>query len=90
VREVPDLGAASCTLSIDGAVTQTATGAAILGHPLRALVHPAQHLDRRGEQLPAGSVVLAGALNDAVPVRAGAVYVAEIDGLDAAELVTHS
>jgi hypothetical protein len=52
-------------------VAQTATGAAILGHPLHALVHLSEHLARRGERLPAGAVVLAGALTDAVPVRPG-------------------
>ncbi|MFI5938233.1 2-keto-4-pentenoate hydratase [Actinoplanes sp. NPDC051494] len=75
-----DLAAAGCVFSVDGEVAGTATGAAILGHPLRALVHLAEHLARRGEMLPVGSVVLAGAFTDAVPVRPGATYRVRIDG----------
>ena len=76
-----DLAAVTCTFSEDSQVLYTAPGSAILGHPLRALVHLSQHLARRGESLPAGSVVLAGALTDAVPLRPGAAYRIEIDGL---------
>ena len=85
-RTVEDLSTAGCLLSVDGVVAHTATGAAILGHPLRALVHLSEHLARRGERLPAGALVLAGALTDAVPVRPGSVYRAEIRGLGAVEL----
>lgn len=81
LRTAGDLSTAGCVLSVDGEVVHTAAGAAILGHPLRALVHLSQHLARRGEQLPAGTLVLAGALTDAVPVRAGATYRAQIRGL---------
>jgi 2-oxo-3-hexenedioate decarboxylase len=84
-RQAGDLATAGCILSVDGTVAQTATGAAILGHPLRALVHLSEHLARRGERLSAGAVVLAGALTDAVPVRPGVVYRAEIRGLGAVE-----
>ncbi len=79
--------AAGCVLSVDGTVPHTATGAAVLGHHLRALVHPSEHLARRSEDLPAGAVVLAGVLTDAVPVRPGAAHRAEIRGLGAVEFV---
>ena len=85
-READDLATAGCVLSVDGTVAHTATGAAILGHPLRALVHLSEHLARRGECLPSGAIVLAGALTDAAPVRPGSVYRAEIRGLGAVEL----
>ena len=88
LRESGDLAVAGCVLSVDGTVLHTATGAAILGHPLRALVHLSEHLARRGERLAAGTVVLAGALTDAVPVRPGVVHRAEIRGLGAVEFVT--
>jgi 2-oxo-3-hexenedioate decarboxylase len=87
---VGDLATAGCVLSIGGHVAHTAAGAAVLGHPLRALVHLSEHLARRGERLPAGAVVLAGALTDAVPVQPGAVHRAEIHGLGAVDLVTPS
>jgi 2-oxo-3-hexenedioate decarboxylase len=87
-RQAGDLATAGCVLSVDGTVVHTATGAAILGHPLRALVHLSEHLARRQEGLPAGAVVLAGALTDAVPVLPGSQYRAEIRGLGAVELVS--
>jgi 2-oxo-3-hexenedioate decarboxylase len=86
-RAAGDLATAGCVLSVDGTVPHTATGAAILSHPLRALVHLSHHLTRRGERPPAGAVVLAGALTDAVPVRLGAARRAEVRGLGAVELV---
>lgn len=81
-----DLSAAGCVLTVDGQVAHTAAGAAILGHPLRALVHLSEHLARRGQRLPAGSIVLAGALTDAVPLRPAAAHRTEIRGLGAVEL----
>ena len=40
---------------------QVGSSAAILGHPLRSLVAAARLVDRRGERLNAGDIVLAGA-----------------------------
>jgi 2-oxo-3-hexenedioate decarboxylase len=78
---VRDLAAVRCVFSGDGDELHSATGAAVLGHPLRALVHLSDHLMRRGEHLPAGAVVLAGALTDAVPIRPGVRYRVDIDDL---------
>ncbi|MGX6607668.1 2-keto-4-pentenoate hydratase [Micromonosporaceae bacterium Da 78-11] len=83
-----DLAALGCVFTGDGRELHTATGAAILGHPLRALIHLSEHLARRGERLPAGAVVLAGALTDAVPIRPGVHYRAEIDRLGAVTFST--
>jgi 2-oxo-3-hexenedioate decarboxylase len=69
--DLDDLASLRCELDVDGQVRHDATGAAILGHPLRALVQLSDHLTRYGQSLPAGSVVLAGALTDAVPLVAG-------------------
>jgi 2-oxo-3-hexenedioate decarboxylase len=80
----PDaLPAAACTVRVDAELVHQATGAAILGHPLEAMVWLSHHLAERGEVLPAGSVVLAGALTDAVPLLAGSGYLLEIEGLGA-------
>lgn len=76
-----DLAALRCTVTVDGEVVHRATGAAILGHPLRALQVLSHHLERRGETLPAGSLVLAGALTDAVPLTAGRSYELSVEGL---------
>lgn len=72
--DLDDLVAVHCELEVDGEVVHAATGEAILGHPLRALVHLSEHLARHGQTLPAGSLVLAGALTDAVPLAAGSRY----------------
>ena len=76
-----DLAAVRCVFSADGRPVHTATGAAVLGHPLLALVQLSEHLAKRGERLPVGAIVLAGALTDAVPIRPGVLYRAEIDRL---------
>lgn len=76
-----DLAALACTVEVDGAIVHRATGAAILGEPLRALAHLLAHVESRGEVLPAGSLVLLGALTDAVPLVAGSSYRLAIEGL---------
>lgn len=79
--DIGDLASVRCTLSVDDRVAHEATGAAILGHPLKALVLLSDHLARHGQTLPAGSIVLAGALTDAVPVLAGRRYTVLTDAL---------
>ena len=78
---VPDLASLPCRLEVDGEVVHSATGAAILGDPLEALVWLSEHVARQGEVVPAGHVVLAGALTDAVPLVPGSDYRITIDGL---------
>jgi 2-oxo-3-hexenedioate decarboxylase len=78
-----DLATVRCVFTGDGHELHTATAAAVLGHPLRALIHLSQHLAKRGEHLPAGAVVLAGALTDAVIIRPGVTYRARMDRLGA-------
>lgn len=85
---IPELSGLSCVLSVDGEPRHTATGAAILGDPILALVHLSEHAGRRGETIEAGALVLAGALTDAVPVVPGATYRAEIDRLGSLEFTT--
>jgi 2-oxo-3-hexenedioate decarboxylase len=76
-----DLATVRCVFWADGQQVHTATGAAVLGHPLHALIHLSEHLAKRGEHLPAGAIVLAGALTDAAPIRPGVVYRAEVERL---------
>ncbi|HWJ83301.1 MAG TPA: fumarylacetoacetate hydrolase family protein [Nocardioides sp.] len=76
-----DLARVRCRLAVDGTTVHEATGAAILGDPLRSIVLLSEHLARRGEVLPAGSLVLAGALTDAVPLVAGSRYTIEMGEL---------
>jgi 2-oxo-3-hexenedioate decarboxylase len=74
VGDVADLSSLACTVSVDDQVVHQATGAAILGDPLLAVQLLSHHLEGRGETLPAGSLVLAGALTDAVPMDQGRTY----------------
>ena len=65
-----------------------ATGAPILGHPLRALEVLSARVESRGESLPAGSLVLAGALTDAVPLMGARSYELTVEGLGTVALRT--
>ena len=56
-------------LEVDGAVADSATGAAVPGHPAEALALAANDLGRRGLALEAGWIVLTGGMSDAVPAR---------------------
>lgn len=66
-----DLLRESVDVEVDGTVVDTATGAAILGHPLESVAAGVNLLARRGLGLGAGQIVLAGALTDAIPVDTG-------------------
>lgn len=79
--DLPDLTPLRCEVSVDGEVRHEATGAAILGDPYAALVHLSHHLEARGETLPAGALVLAGALTDAEPLVPGSSYRLAIEEL---------
>ncbi|MFF0725402.1 2-keto-4-pentenoate hydratase [Streptomyces sp. NPDC004134] len=72
-----DLAAEVCRLTVDGEVVDTATGAAVQGHPARALALAANALSRRGIALEAGWTVLTGGLTDAVFVESGRTISAE-------------
>jgi 2-keto-4-pentenoate hydratase len=55
-----DLAAQSVELLVNGAVNQTGTGAAVLGHPLNALEWLANDLSARGTGLRAGQYITTG------------------------------
>ncbi|NIH87597.1 2-keto-4-pentenoate hydratase [Amycolatopsis granulosa] len=76
-----DLSLQACLLEVDGAIVDSATGAAVLGHPGEALALAANTLAERGLALEAGWIVLTGGLTDAVPVEAGSRVAAHFTGL---------
>jgi 2-oxo-3-hexenedioate decarboxylase len=86
LASVGDLLTLRCEVRVDGQLAHEATGAAILGDPLRSLVVLADHVARHGQVLPAGSLVLAGALTDAEPLETGRRYELTIDGLGSLSL----
>ncbi len=89
-----DLSLEAVLVEVDGAILDSATGAAVLGHPGAALALAADDLARRGRAVEAGWLVLPGGLTAAVAVPPGAsiglhfsslgsVFVAGADPADA-------
>lgn len=68
------------TLTINGEVRSSGTGAACLGDPLEALRWLAVQAYRFGDPLRAGHLILSGALGPFVPFAAGDDVVASISG----------
>ena len=66
-----DLSSVELVMSIDGTARQRATGAAISGDPVLSMVQLCALLVARGQSLPPGSVVLAGAATVAEPLAVG-------------------
>ncbi|MGW1028294.1 2-keto-4-pentenoate hydratase [Streptomyces sp. NPDC002577] len=66
-----DLAMEACLVEVDGQVADSATGAAVQGHPAEALAFAANELGRRGLAIEPGWIVLTGGMTDAVPVPPG-------------------
>ncbi|MBI4943777.1 MAG: 4-oxalocrotonate decarboxylase [Actinobacteria bacterium] len=67
-----DLTTEAVLVEVDGAVVDSATGAAVQGNPAEALALAVNDLGRRGHALEAGWVVLTGGMTDAVFAPPGA------------------
>lgn len=78
-----DLPGAVMSMSVNGAVVSTGTGAAVMGNPLEAAAWLARTLAARGDPLKAGDVVLSGALGPMVALTPGDVVRAEVGGIGA-------
>jgi 2-keto-4-pentenoate hydratase len=76
-----DLRLLGMVFTRDGEVLATGAGAAALGNPAAAVAWLVRTLHLLGASLPAGSIVMTGALHAAVPVAAGETYRAEFDRL---------
>jgi 2-keto-4-pentenoate hydratase len=81
-----DLRTVGCVFSKNGELMATAAGAAVLDHPAAAVAWFVRKLASRGRILPAGSLVLAGALTAAVAVSPGDVVTVEIDRIGSVTL----
>ncbi|MFJ8027765.1 2-keto-4-pentenoate hydratase [Streptomyces sp. NPDC096311] len=66
-----DLAMEACLVEVDGQVADSATGAAVQGHPAEALALAANELGRRGLAIEPGWLVLTGGMTDAVFVPPG-------------------
>ncbi|WP_063002585.1 2-keto-4-pentenoate hydratase [Nocardia mikamii] len=76
-----DLALEACLLEVDGQVLDTATGAAVQGHPAEALAFAANTLAERGHVIEAGWTVLTGGMTDAIAVTPGARVAAHFTSL---------
>ena len=81
-----DLSNLGMILSVDGRPVEFGSSAAILGHPLRALVAAARMVAASGESLNPGDIVLAGAATAAVPLSAGQSIRLEVQNMGAVAL----
>ena len=66
-----DLKNLGVVMEINGDVVELGAGAAVLGHPAASVAMLANMLGERGEELPAGSFVMIGAITAAVQVNKG-------------------
>ncbi len=76
-----DLTTLGCVFEIDGQITGTATGAALLGDPAICIAMLANHLGKHGQKLQAGWLVMAGAATDARPLAVGTTATARYSHL---------
>lgn len=82
-----DLTTLGCVFEIDGVITGTATGAALLGDPASCLAMLANHLGTHGQKLEAGWFVMAGAATDARPLAPGTQATARYSHLGSVTLI---
>jgi 2-oxo-3-hexenedioate decarboxylase len=66
-----DLRTLGVVMEKNGQIIGLGAGAAVLGHPAAAVVMLANHLGARGEEIPAGSLILSGGITEAVAVERG-------------------
>lgn len=68
-----DLKNLGVVMEKNGEVVATASGAAVLGHPAQSVAMLANMLGARGEEIPAGTLILTGGVTEAVAVAKGDV-----------------
>lgn len=82
-----DLRTVGIVLEKNGEPVALGAGAAVLGHPAAAIAMLANHLGRRGQEIPAGSVILSGGVTEAVAVAAGDNVTLRVQGMGSVGLI---
>jgi len=81
-----DLRTLGVVLEKNGEPVAFGAGAAVVGHPAAAIAMLVNHLGARGEELPAGSLILSGGITEAVAVAAGDNVSLRVQGLGSVSL----
>jgi len=81
-----DLTTLGVVMEKNGQPVAMGVGAAVLGNPASAVAMLANHLARRGEEIPAGSIILSGGVTEAVPVAAGDAVTLRVHGMGSTTL----
>ena len=76
-----DLALEGVLVEVDGEIVDSATGAAVQGHPAEALALAANELAQRGLRIEAGWIVLTGGMTDAVFTVPGSTVAAHFTNL---------
>lgn len=76
-----DLSWIGAKLVVNGAIVETGVSGAVLGHPAASAAWMANRFAERGEQIPAGALLLSGSFTRPIPVSAGDEVVAEYQGM---------
>ena len=84
-----DLSEVGCVLEKNGELMATAAGAAVLGHPARAVAWLVRRLAASGRGLHAGDLVLSGGLTTVVRVGPGDVVTASFGRIGSVTLACH-
>ncbi len=85
-----DISNCGVNMTENGRLVQAGSTAAILGNPLRCLVQVSQLLAEKGQVLPAGAIILAGAATAAQAMQKNALYETTILGLGTVSLRTQA
>jgi 2-oxo-3-hexenedioate decarboxylase len=76
-----DLRTLGVVLEKNGVPVAFGAGAAVVGNPAAAVAMLVNHLAARGQELPAGSLVLSGGITEAVAVQAGDAVTLKVQNL---------
>jgi 2-oxo-3-hexenedioate decarboxylase len=76
-----DLRTVGIVLEKNGEPAAFGAGAAVLGHPAAAVAMLANHLGARGQEIPAGTLILSGGITEAVAVVAGDAVTLRVQGM---------